>query len=102
MFLSCAVEDLWLQVMGDELLEILEGQKRLDQQFQQMTSPADRGSLREAARGMSTATEGELIIYPHFSSFHPTLHGILILKCSLSPIVMFPIGSYVQCMNYTV
>ena len=51
--------------MGDELLEILEGQKRLDQQFQQMTSPADRGSLREAARGMSTATEGEIILCPH-------------------------------------
>ena len=35
--------------MGDELLEILEGQKRLDRQVQQM----DRGSLRETARGMS-------------------------------------------------
>ena len=47
--------------MGDELLEILEGQKKLDQQFQQMTLPADRGSLREAARGMSTATEGVVV-----------------------------------------
>ena len=48
--------------MGDELLEILEGQKRLDQQFRQLTSPANRGTLRETARGVSTATEGELLL----------------------------------------
>ena len=40
-------------------MEILEGQRRLTQQFTQLTSSVDRGSLRETARDMSTATEGE-------------------------------------------
>ena len=44
--------------MGDELLEILEGQKQLDRRFQQLTVASERGSLRDTARGVSTATEG--------------------------------------------
>lgn len=43
--------------MGDELLEILEGQKRLDDH--QFTAATDRETLRETAREMSTATEGK-------------------------------------------
>ena len=48
-----------LQVMGDEVLEILEGQRQLDRQFQQLSVATERGTLRETARGMSTATQGE-------------------------------------------
>ena len=66
-----------MQVMGDELLEILETQRRLDHQ---LTSPANRSSLRETARGMSTATEGQLTtasssnVTVHINSPHLYVH----------------------------
>ena len=53
---------LHVQVMGGELLEILEGQKRIEKQFRRLSSPGvDRVSLRETARGITTATDSELI-----------------------------------------
>ena len=45
-----------LQVMGDELLEILEEQKEMEKQIRKVTSP---GALRETARGITTAAESE-------------------------------------------
>ena len=42
--------------MGDELLDILEGQKKLERDFRQLTT-SDRTSLRTTARGISTATQ---------------------------------------------
>ena len=56
---GCYGQVVLLQVMGDELLEILEGQRQLDRQFQQLSVATERGTLRETARGMSTATQGE-------------------------------------------
>ncbi|CAI8049954.1 Dynein regulatory complex protein 9 [Geodia barretti] len=41
-------------VMGDELLQILEEQKRMDRQIRKVSSP---GALRETARGITTAAE---------------------------------------------
>ena len=40
--------------MGDELLQILEEQKRMDRQIRKVSSP---GALRETARGITTAAE---------------------------------------------
>ncbi len=47
------------QVMGDELLQILESQRQLEKKFDHLTSPEGGGlSLREEAHSLSTATHG--------------------------------------------
>lgn len=43
--------------MGDELLEILEGQKQLNAKFEQLT--LDKEGLRDQAKGVTSATQGE-------------------------------------------
>ena len=50
--------------MGDELLEILEGQKQLDAKFEQLTS--DKEVLRDRAKGVTSATQGD---QPHHYSY---------------------------------